>query len=505
MKGVYIKKADHSNGVIEDIKEKLLACRSFNDDYGEVIKYPIFREKKRYLCLPRFYKNKKLTIKSKFNEGSPTNFQFIKELREKQLVVVDECHKRIIKEGGGIITLPCGFGKTVIALYLAAKLGLKTLVIVHKTFLQDQWQERANFFTNAKIGTIRQDKIDIEGKDIVIGMLQSISMKDYDKNIFNDFGLVIYDEAHHIISKVFSNALFKINPKHIIGLSATPPYRKGNLIQGLTLHLGDIIYKIDRKEGNNAIIKTFMYSTKHKLFEEKRIWMKGTVRPNAQKMINNICELQSRNKIMVDIIYNMWKIEDRKILVLSGRTSKIAHLKTLKDMLKDKIDEEVKAGRLLNNECCSYFYTGKTSQLERSEAEKHADILFATYEMAHEGLDIPRLNTIILTTPKTDVEQAIGRIMRKDSSETSVIPLIIDIVDELSTFPKQYEKREQLYKKFKYDIEEYYIDTDKIISKHAYLKKKYNCNDEDLTHEFTKKPDYDPNLEKILSTIEVLE
>ena len=79
------------------------------------------------------------------------------------------------------------------------KLKLKTLVIVHKTFLQNQWVERISEFTNCKIGIIRQKKVDIENKDIVIGMLQSVSMIDYDKDIFKDFGLVIFDEVHIIL------------------------------------------------------------------------------------------------------------------------------------------------------------------------------------------------------------------------------------------------------------------------------------------------------------------
>ena len=500
MRGAYIIKNDHDNKLIESVKEELLACPFFNSDYGEVIKYPIFREKTKYLCLPRFYKNKKLTIKRKFTTGDEADTKFTQNLRPKQIEIANDCLEKIKNVSGGIINLPCGYGKTVIALYLAAKLKIKTLVIVHKTFLQDQWIERAKQFTDAKIGTIRQNKIDTENKDIVIGMLQSISMKDYDANLFDQFGLVIYDEAHHIISKVFSNALFKINPQYIIGLSATP-YRSGNLTKGLMLHLGKMIYKIDKKEDEKAIVKVFHYKTIHKLFEEKKIWMKGKVAPNSQKMINNICELECRNRILVDIIYNMWKIEDRKILVLSGRTSKIEHLKMLKELLQNKIKEEIKEGKLLNDECRLHYYTGKTSQLERSEAEKHADIIFATYEMAHEGLDIPRLNTMIMTTPKTNVQQAVGRIMRNASSDVFITPLIIDVVDELSTFPKQYEKREKLYKKLNYQIESYHLDTDHLITKRQYLKKKYNCTDEELVNEFNdKNPDYEPDLEKILST-----
>ena len=111
---------------------------------------------------------------------------------------------------------------TTMSLYIACQLQVKTLVLVHKTFLQDQWIERCAQFTNAKIGIIRQKKVDVKGKDIVIGMLQSVSMINYDPVIFEDFGLIICDECHHFGSRVFSQALSKLSPKYTLGLSATP-------------------------------------------------------------------------------------------------------------------------------------------------------------------------------------------------------------------------------------------------------------------------------------------
>ena len=86
---------------------------------------------------------------------------------------------------GGIITLKCGGGKTVISLYCITKLKRKTLIIVHKTFLMNQWRDRIlEFIPDASIGYIQGSNIDVEGKDIVIGMLQSISQKDYELSIF---------------------------------------------------------------------------------------------------------------------------------------------------------------------------------------------------------------------------------------------------------------------------------------------------------------------------------
>ena len=72
----------------------------------------------------------------------------------------------------------------------------KTLIIVHKEFLLNQWKERLEqFMPDAKIGRIQGPIIDIEGKDVVIGMLQSLSMKHYEQTMFLDFGFTILDEC----------------------------------------------------------------------------------------------------------------------------------------------------------------------------------------------------------------------------------------------------------------------------------------------------------------------
>ena len=64
------------------------------------------------------------------------------------------------------------------------KTNKKTLVIVHKSFLMKQWEERIlQFLPNARIGKIQGEIIDIENKDIVLGMLQSLSVKEYEWNV----------------------------------------------------------------------------------------------------------------------------------------------------------------------------------------------------------------------------------------------------------------------------------------------------------------------------------
>jgi len=127
-----------------------------------------------------------------------------------------------LKAGHGVLSLPCGYGKTTVSLAIACKLGYRTMIIVHKQFLADQWRERIQqFCPGATIGVVQQDKKEVEC-DFVIAMLQSLSLKEYSFSDFESIGTLIVDEAHHICAKVFSQSLFKMCPKHIYGLSATP-------------------------------------------------------------------------------------------------------------------------------------------------------------------------------------------------------------------------------------------------------------------------------------------
>jgi hypothetical protein len=121
---------------------------------------------------------------------------FAGTLRTTQQAVVQDAVKQCKNLGGGMLVLPTGFGKTVCALYIACVLGVKTLVLAHKSFLLDQWAERiAQYIPAARVGRIQRDTVDVQDKDIILGMLQSISQRDYDKAAFDGIGLTIVDEV----------------------------------------------------------------------------------------------------------------------------------------------------------------------------------------------------------------------------------------------------------------------------------------------------------------------
>ena len=160
--------------------------------------FPAYRESSNKFYVPHYYGVEKYgpPKKYKITEGTNIELEFAGQLRDYQEPVVNKfiehCHN--VKYGGGLLELPCAWGKTSASLYILSKLCQKTLVIVHKEFLMNQWIERIQqFLPKARIGKIQGPIIDIDNKDIVIGMLQSLSMKEYPASTFESFGLTIID------------------------------------------------------------------------------------------------------------------------------------------------------------------------------------------------------------------------------------------------------------------------------------------------------------------------
>ncbi len=496
-RGYLIRKSEISSDELQYIKSKLTVKAFLGDfdDNNETEEFEVFHEKKNSIIVPRYWGIKKFGSPAKIDfHGETRHFNFNSVLRDYQIDIVNTCYEKIISNGGGLLSVGCGRGKTVMAINLAQKLQAKTLVVVHKTFLQDQWIERIKQFTDAKIGIIRQDKVDIEDKDIVIAMIQSLSMRDYDMDIFDSFKFVIYDEAHHCASKIFSKALYKSGANYTLALSATPD-RNDGLKKVMDWYLGPTIYKEDRQPNKQVLAKIFKYNTKDKLFIEKTIFKGGQSKAHAPKMINNLINIKERNQHLINILNQFRKFPERKILILSGRRD---HLKLLKDTIDNEIKKDIENKKIEENECKTYYYLGGMKEKDRKDAENNADILFATYDMAHEGLDIDRLNTVILATPKKNIIQSVGRIMRRILKKGDIKPIIIDFSDELSIFKSQGEKRLKDYNESKYKVNMYYIDKDKFISYKDYLKKFKNFDDNEI-NEYLEDEDLKiPSLEEIV-------
>jgi superfamily II DNA or RNA helicase len=433
---VYLKDID-----LKQVKEDLTFTPFTIPGYGsEQEPFKVYGISKEKAFLPKFYGIEKFgQPEVRIGEGEKIHLQFKGDLRSNQIEPIEACLKAAHETGGGILCLPCGYGKTACALYIIAKLGVKTLIVVKNDFLMTQWKERiAQFLPEAKIGIIKQKKVEIDN-DIVIGMLQSISMKDYGE-IYSSFGAVFYDEVHGVPSRVFSKALRKIQTRYHFGLSATPN-RADGMTKVTKLFIGPIIYKITQNSNNPKNVKVFTVSF-DKLPETKyyKQLLNYRKKPDIVRMISNKIKCPQRLDLLTNIITYFADIDKRHILVLSKR------IQYLRDIEK-KLPKTLKIG----------YYIGGMKDSERKESET-SDVLLASYDMAKEAMDIPILDSIIMVTSFPNIEQATGRIQRKTEYPIDKPPLIIDFVDNFSSFQRQAIKRLDFYRKKSYPVYDFTYD-----------------------------------------------
>lgn len=456
-RGYVIVKDEFPEDVIKGLKEDLIVAPVVNPDYsGPPESFKIYLENKTKMYIPKFYGIQRFgqPRENKIPDPVGIDINFNGSLRDTQKVPVEKAMDAFNKYGGGILSLPCGGGKTVIACYLIAQLKVKTFVLVHKEFLMNQWIERIlegdpkkgtpPFLPGTKIGRIQGSVVDIEGKDVVIGMIQSISMKDYGMDLFNDFGLVIIDEAHRTPSKEFSKALHKINSKYMLALSATPD-RKDGLTKVLKWHVGEMFYREEEKREEVQLLRVerYVYNSLNDVYNVEEVNFRGKL--NSSCMINNICRFMPRTRFICKKLMENYD-EGRTIILLSNRRE---HLGDIENILRDEYGMDSIG-----------YYIGGMKQEKLKESEKKRFIL-ATFSMAAEGLDIATIDTIFFCSPKTDVEQAAGRIRPRPGCLVPIQPKIVDIIDDFSMFSSQAEKRYQFYKEQrKYEIDTYNVNED---------------------------------------------
>jgi superfamily II DNA or RNA helicase len=438
-KGYTILKSDISVSLQNEIKDDLNIKPYVSQ--GEAKSYPVYRESFKKLYVPRYYGLNKIGPPNANNigNGETINLEFNGTLREKQELVVSTYMNYIENpdKQGGLLELPCAFGKTILSLNIISRVSKKTLIIVHKEFLMNQWIERIQeFLPTAKVGKIQGQIIDIDDKDIVIGMLQSLSMKEYPASIFEPFGLTIIDEVHHISSEVFSKSLFKIVTKHMLGLSATMN-RKDGTTRVFKMFLGDVVYKGEHDEKRIATVRAIEYRSHDEEFEETALDFRG--KPAFSTMISKMCAYNRRSEFILKVLKNMLEENPKQQVMI------LAHNRNILTYFYDAIKHR-------NLATVGYYLGGmKEKALKETETKQ---IVIATYAMAAEALDIKTLTTLIMATSKTDIQQSVGRILREKHSN----PIIVDIIDTHDIFKSQWNKRKAFYRKEDYKI--FYTNSD---------------------------------------------
>jgi superfamily II DNA or RNA helicase len=461
--------ADKLAMIKKDLSIMPKVCPGYGDENPEP--YLLFQEDPatNYIRIPLHYGIKKFGIPLEHHKDKVVNvnMNFASPLRDYQIKIVETFMKSIEGKtaGGGIISVGCGRGKTVMALNIASRINMKTLILVHKEFLANQWRERAlQFIPNVRIGTIQGKLFDVQDKDLVIGMIQSLSDvrkdSDYPLEIFKQFGLIIADECHHLGARQFSRVLQKYCIPYTLGLSATPK-RNDNCENVFHHYLGDFVYKdsIDAiiSGSPDALVHRYEYRYNNMAYCREIKNFKG--KPNIINMEGNITKCLKRTKFVVDYIIPELLDAGRKILILSSR---LEHIDIIKILLEEKITEQQSINEWTGYGIGLYLGGMKQKDLDISATKQ---ILIATYVMAEEAFDCPTLNTLIMMTPKKNIEQAVGRIMRQKKEDRLIMPLVVDIVDMFSSFHKWNFLRKKFYSKKRYLVETIEVLDDEEIPK----------------------------------------
>ena len=325
--------------------------------------------------------------------------------------------------------LYCGFGKTTCSLNISCHFKRKTLILVHTTALLEQWRSRVEHFVGgSSVGVIQRDRVETQGRTHVIALMQSISKRDYDSSIFDAFGLMIVDEAHHVCASELSKCIRKVGCRLRLGLSATPE-RKDGMTSFLYDSMGPTCSMVERDPEN---IKVDVVSVANGPSDMVYLFRGGKRSPNIAKMVNNLCDPEDPKAVFrTGIITKMIKAcfeSGRHIMVLSDRRD---HLQWIGSLLEDM---GVDVG----------FMMGGISA-EDIESVSKSRVIMATYAYCSEGLDIPSLDTCVFVTPRSDIIQCCGRILRVCPGKQT--PYIVDFSDDCPVFLGQAVKRGKYYKK----------------------------------------------------------
>jgi len=326
----------------------------------------------------------------------------------------------------GLIISPPGSGKTVMALELISRLGQRCLWLTHRSFLADQFTDRALTFLDVEegsVGVIQGPTHEI-GNKVTVGMITTIY--DQKPNLRDTFGAVFIDECHHVPAKTFLTVLNQVSPLYLFGITATA-YRRDNLEQIMFNALGEVAYQISLKElveAKKIIIPQIVKAYTGVFVPDLTARSYGAL---IAKLIRN----EHRNRLIVKAALHNYT--SHKTIILSSR---VEHCNRLHDMLSQF--ENVRVEIALGNH----------SQTERRKVAEIVnsgdfDILIATDRLLEEGFDYKPMSKLIFGTPKKSmaaVTQSVGRIMRVSSGKKFAI--VYDLIDSNPVFLRQAGYRE---------------------------------------------------------------
>ena len=356
------------------------------------------------------------------------------ELTPAQTLVV----KQAAEYNQGVIVAPSGSGKTIMGLELIARRKQPALILVHRKQILDQWIERIQAFlgiAKTHIGQYSGIKKKI-GKQITVGLLQSLARKGDISELQNSFGTIIVDECHHIPASTFREIIAQLNPKYLYGLTATPK-RKHNDEKLIYVYIGDIIAQMDISD--IPIDEKKVSAAQEVLIRPTNLDVPFKFTTDNFQLLAKIISCDTgRNRLIIDNVLNEIG-NSKKILVLSERKE---HLEILNMYLKNKCETIVISG--------DDSASSRKSKLAQMESG-HYQAILSTGQFFGEGVDIRGITCLVLAFPfafEGKLAQYMGRLR-----DIGAQKLIIDFRDKNIMFlEKQFKQRFRYYKKLKAKI-----------------------------------------------------
>ena len=348
----------------------------------------------------------------------------------------EEAVEQAMQYKNGVLVSAAGSGKTQMGIEIIRRIGQKALWITHTSDLLSQSKKRAEQYLKCKMGTITEGKVDIQ--DITFATVQTMCNLDLD-SLKHEFSVVIVDECHRVCSSptkltMFGKVINALASRYKIGLTATS-HRSDGMIQSMYALLGDIFHVVPASATADKTIKAKIktINTGFKLDRNSEaIDTDGTI--IFAKLINEICFDESRNEFIAEYIK---QCRNESVLVLSDRLGQLRDLKAI-----------VGHGVMIDGTMTSKKGKSKREKAIKDMQEGKEKVLYASFNLAKEGLDIPCLTRLILASPKKDyavIVQSVGRIERKTERKKEAI--VYDFLDNLGICNSMYNSRKRVYKK----------------------------------------------------------
>ena len=358
------------------------------------------------------------------SDGAPASFERCPEMRPDQQDWFTAT-VRFLEEGlSGVTVAGTGRGKTVCGFFAAWHVGRRTLVVTTKDDIYRQWLDGAAKFLGLpreRIGEIRQNKCEVEGRDFVVAMIHSLAKPHkYPAWIRDAFGLVIYDETHRVPAQQFQVVASLFTARLRLGLSATPERADGKELL-VFAHVGPIRVKATAQL---MVPKVLRFQSSWQCPRTVRVSASGHKRvariphePGKTTHVEKILAADpERNRMLAGLIHTAYR-KGRRIVVFSTLHE---HLRSLQRLLT----QLGIPGREIG------FYIGASTKAEKQAREKAKvrPILLTTYGMMGEGTDIPWLDLGLMAIPRSRIEQPCGRIRREYPEKPD--PVWMDVVDD---------------------------------------------------------------------------